>query len=94
MAAAACTIVAALALVACAGPAQGESWKVVDEARAGSMPWSVTVSPDGATLWIAMVGLKNRDNVWRFDAASLEAGETSRYRGHAVEAALTAHACW
>ncbi len=81
------TIVVAVIVLA-TSPAAAEGWKVTREVRAGSMPWSVTVSADGARLWVSMVGLRNRDNVWRYDAATLEVEAKSSFRGHAVESRL------
>lgn len=83
--------VAAVALICSfAGAARADGWRVESETNTGSMPWSVTVSPEGATLWVAMVGLKDRDNVWRYDASTLEVQAKSKYRGHAVETILVA----
>lgn len=83
-------IVAAL-LVILPVPAVAEPvWEVVARVDTGSMPWGVTVSADGADLYVTHVGQKDRDNVRRLDAATLELEARAKFRGHAVESALTA----
>ena len=76
---------------AMAGTAVADSWTVTRKVRTGSMPWSVTVSADGTNLWVSMVGLKDRDNVWRYDAETLEVEAKSSFPGHAVESKLIAN---
>jgi len=72
------------------GTATADSWKVARKVPAGSMPWSVTVSADGEHLWVSMVGFKDRDNVWRYDAEALTVEAKSSFPGHAVESELIA----
>ncbi len=69
----------------------GQSWRLVGRVSTASMPWSVTVSPDGGSLYVAHVGVgkRHRDNVWRYDARTLEVEARSVFRGHAVEAVFT-----
>jgi YVTN family beta-propeller protein len=67
----------------------GSRWAVIDRAETGSMPWSVTTSADGATLYVAHVGEKDHDNVRRYDAATLDVEARAKFRGHAVESALS-----
>jgi YVTN family beta-propeller protein len=83
-----CIAAAVFALCAFASVGIADQWREDGDARAGSMPWSVTVSADGDTLWVSMVGLRNRDNVWRYDADTLEVKAKASYRGHAVESVL------
>lgn len=69
-------------------PTTADTWSVTRKARTGSMPWSVTVSADGSQLWVSMVGHRDRDNVWRYDAGSLKVLAKSSFFGHAVESEL------
>lgn len=69
-------------------------WQVVARADTGSMPWGVTVSADGAELYVTHVGQKDRDNVRRYDAATLEEEARAKFRGHAVESALDGTTLW
>jgi YVTN family beta-propeller protein len=69
-------------------------WQVVARADTGSMPWGVTVSADGADLYVTHVGQKDRDNVRRYDAATLEEEARAKFRGHAVESALAGTTLW
>jgi YVTN family beta-propeller protein len=52
------------------------------------MPWSVTVSSDGQDLYVSLVGDRDRNNVWRYDAETLEVQARSLFEGHAVESEL------
>jgi YVTN family beta-propeller protein len=52
------------------------------------MPWSVTISPNGKQLYVSMVGLRDRDNVWLYDAGTLKVQAKSQFDGHAVESRL------
>jgi YVTN family beta-propeller protein len=69
-------------------------WEVVARVDTGSMPWGVTVSADGAELYVTHVGQKDRDNVRRYDAATLEVEAVARFKGHAVESALDGGTLW
>jgi YVTN family beta-propeller protein len=69
--------------------AELERWTVVDRVKTGSMPWGVSTSADGATLYVTHVGEKDRDNVRRYDAETLDVTARARFRGHAVESALS-----
>ena len=70
------------------------SWQVVARADTGSMPWGVTVSADGTDVYVTHVGQKDRDNVRRYDAATLEVEAKARFKGHAVESALDGATLW
>jgi YVTN family beta-propeller protein len=63
-------------------------WQVVARTDTGSMPWGVTVSADGDAIYVTHVGQKDRDNVRRYQAATLAEKARARFRGHAVESAL------
>lgn len=69
----------------------GARFVLAHRVRTASMPWSVTPSPDGRSLYVAHVGVgkRHRDNVWRYDAESLEVKAKSAFPGHAVEIAVT-----
>lgn len=71
-------------------PAWGDNWEFTRSVRTGSMPWSVTVSADGAQLWVSMVGRRDHENVWRYDADTLKVEAKSSFIGHAVESELVA----
>ncbi len=68
----------------------GEHWRLRARRPVASMPWSVTVSADGKSVYVAHVGVgkRHRDNVWRIDADTLEVRARSAFRGHAAESAL------
>lgn len=70
------------------------SWEVVARADTGSMPWGVTVSADGADVYVTHVGQKNRDTVRRYDAATLDVEAKASFKGHAVESALDGATLW
>lgn len=70
------------------GLASADTWEVSKVARTGSMPWSVTVSSDGHDLYVSLVGDRDRNNVWRYDADTLELQARSLFEGHAVESEL------
>jgi YVTN family beta-propeller protein len=70
------------------------SWQIVARAETGSMPWGVTVSADGADVYVTHVGQKDRDNARRYDAATLEVEAVARFKGHAVESALDGATLW
>ncbi|MEM9493767.1 MAG: cytochrome D1 domain-containing protein [Myxococcota bacterium] len=61
------------------------TWQVTRTARTKSMPWGVSVSRDGARVYVTHVGMRGRDNVYRYDADTLEVQARSRFPGHAVE---------
>lgn len=54
------------------------------------MPWGVSFSPDGARLYVTHVGLRDHDNVWRYDRTTLEVKAAAKFPGHAVESVSTA----
>lgn len=62
-------------------------WRVVGRVKTSSMPWSVSATE--TSLYVAHVGRKDRDNVWRYDAETLEVVARSRFPGHGVETSLT-----
>lgn len=64
------------------------AWQIGVIVETGSMPWGVTVSPDGATVYVTHVGQKDRDTVRRLDAASLDTEARAAFDGHAVESEL------
>lgn len=62
-------------------------WRLQRSVATASMPWSVRPSPDGASLYVAHVGVgkRHRDNVWRYDAGTLKVEARAAFRGHGVE---------
>ena len=63
-------------------------YRLAQVERTGSMPWGVTLSADGAQLYVTHVGYRDHDNVWRLRAADLQRAAASRFPGHAVESIL------
>jgi YVTN family beta-propeller protein len=63
----------------------GSRWRLVATVRTGSMPWGVSVTSDGTAVYVTHVGYKDHDNVYRYDAASLEVTARAQFLGHAVE---------
>ncbi len=49
------------------------------------MPWGVSVAGNGAYVYVTHVGMRGRDNVYKFDATTLEIVAKARFPGHAVE---------
>lgn len=74
------------------GPyAPGEPVLVVEQRlRTGSLPKSVEVSPDGAHVWVANFGWKDRSNVWRWRTHDLERDGEIVFPGNAVESLFSA----
>ncbi|MCG8424304.1 MAG: beta-propeller fold lactonase family protein [Proteobacteria bacterium] len=84
-------LVAAVTMAIAAGteqPGWSEEWRVIRKIRTRSMPWSVTVASNGAHLYVAHVGLRGRDNVYRYDTATFELVARARFSGHAVESVV------
>lgn len=85
-----CWLVALFLLAASATAADrarpAARWRVIEQARTGSMPWGV-IARDG-NVYVAHVGYSGRDNVYRYDAR-LAVAAAARFPGHAVELALT-----
>ena len=67
----------------------GPRLRVVQHVRTGIQPKSVEVSPDGRQVWVANFGRPDRDNVFVYDAESLERIGTVEFVGNAVETAFT-----
>jgi len=68
----------------------GPRLHVVQHVRTGIQPKSVEVSPDGSRVWVANFGRPDRDNVFVYDAESLEHVGTVEFEGNAVETAFSA----
>ncbi len=68
----------------------GPRLHVVQRVRTGIQPKSVEVSPDGRHVWVANFGRRNRDNVFVYDAETLEQVGTVEFEGNAVETAFSA----
>jgi len=67
----------------------GPRLRVVTHVRTGVQPKSVAVSPDGSRVWVANFGRPDRDNVFVYDADTLEHVGTVEFEGNAVEIAFT-----
>jgi YVTN family beta-propeller protein len=61
--------------------------KLVETRRVatGPLPKSVEVAPDGNTIWVCNFGQVNVDNLWVYDAKSLERIAVVKFKGNAVE---------
>ena len=68
----------------------GPRLRVVEHVRTGIQPKSVEVSPDGRRVWVANFGRPDRDNVFVYDAQTLEHVGTVEFEGNAVETAFSA----
>ena len=68
----------------------GPRLRVVTSVRTGIQPKSVEVSPDGRQVWVANFGRPDRDNVFVYDAETLEHVGTVEFEGNAVETAFSA----
>lgn len=68
----------------------GPQLRVVQHVRTGIQPKSVEVSPDGRRVWVANFGLRDHDNVFVYDAETLERVGTVEFAGNAVETAFSA----
>ena len=62
-----------------------DEWRAATQTRTRSMPWGVSVAVDGAHVYVTHVGMRGRDTVFRYDAATLELVAKARFPGHAVE---------
>jgi YVTN family beta-propeller protein len=51
----------------------------------GPLPKSVEVAPDGKTIWVCNFGQVNVDNMWIYDATSLQRLAVVKFKGNAVE---------
>jgi len=61
---------------------------VATRVKTGVQPKSVTVSPDGAQLWVCNFGFSGRKNVYVYDADTLERIAMVEFEGNAVETAF------
>ena len=61
--------------------------KLVETRRVstGPLPKSVEVAPDGKTIWVCNFGQVNVDNLWVYDAETLERIAVVKFQGNAVE---------
>ncbi|MCB9614150.1 MAG: YncE family protein [Sandaracinus sp.] len=93
-------LVLALALLPSVGTSQprtpvyrtspgGPALRVVGEVRTGVQPKSVEVSPDGRRVWVCNFGQLDRDNVWVYDAETLDRVGVVEFAGNAVETAFS-----
>ena len=67
----------------------GPSLRVVARARTDLLPKSVAISPDGTRAVVCNFGRADHDNVWIYDAMTLERVGSVDFPGNAVEAAFT-----
>ena len=97
--------VLALSGLPCDGPAYGESGprrrpapsttvgapllRIADQARTGSQPKSVYVSPDGSRVYVCNFGRPNQDNIRVHNATSLDLIGTIEFEGNCVELAFS-----
>ena len=63
----------------------GVQLEVTRRVATGPLPKSVEVSPDGKTIWVCNFGQVNVDNMWVYDAQSLERLAVIKFKGNAVE---------
>jgi YVTN family beta-propeller protein len=70
--------------------AGGPRLEIVARADTGSQPKSVNVSPDGSRVVVCNFGYRDHDNVWVYNAQTLEHVGTINFRGNAVETAFSA----
>jgi YVTN family beta-propeller protein len=61
---------------------------VAARVKTGVLPKSVTVSPDGAQLWVCNFGYSGRKNVYVYDSATLAHIGMVEFEGNAVETAF------
>ncbi|MEZ4339054.1 MAG: YncE family protein [Sandaracinaceae bacterium] len=66
----------------------GPRLRVVTHVRTGIQPKSVEVTPDGRHVWVANFGRPDRENVFVYDAETLEHVGTVEFEGNAVEIAF------
>ena len=65
----------------------GPELSVITRAATGVQPKSVSVSPDGRRVVVCNFGRPDRDNVFVYDAETLEHTGTVTFAGNAVESA-------
>ncbi|MFO7567670.1 MAG: YncE family protein [Enhygromyxa sp.] len=61
---------------------------VAARVKTGIQPKSVTLSPDGAQLWVCNFGFSGRKNVYVYDSTTLERIAKVEFEGNAVETAF------
>ncbi len=61
----------------------------VNRAQTGSQPKSVNVSPDGSRLVVCNFGFRDHDNVYVYNAQTLDHVGTVNFQGNAVETAFS-----
>lgn len=71
------------------GRMAGPVLRVAKVVASGVQPKSVAVSPDGARVYVCNFGRPDRDNVFVYDAYSLDHVGTIEFEGNAVEAAFS-----
>jgi YVTN family beta-propeller protein len=62
--------------------------EVAARVKTGVQPKSVTMSPDGAQLWVCNFGYSGRKNVYVYDSTNLERVARVEFEGNAVETAF------
>lgn len=67
----------------------GPRLQIVNQADTGSQPKSVSVSPDGTRVFVCNFGYRDHDNLWVFDAQTLDHVGTISFQGNAVETAFS-----
>lgn len=68
----------------------GPRLRVAAVAETGVLPKSVNVSPDGSRVVVCNFGRPDSDNVWVYDAETLEHVGSVSFPGNAVESAFSA----
>ncbi len=63
--------------------------RIVGQARTSVQPKSVELSPDGSRVWVCNFGRVDEDNVYVYDADSLERVGKVEFPGNAVETAFS-----
>ena len=83
-------LVSFLSLLAVPAFAAPPRLEVLERIDTGSQPKGVSVSPDGSRIYVTIFGRPHHDNVWVFDARSLQRIGTVSFQGNAVES-LSSH---
>lgn len=63
--------------------------RIADQARTGSQPKSVYVSPDGSRVYVCNFGRPDQDNIRVYNATSLAQVGTIEFEGNCVELAFS-----
>ena len=70
-------------------PFGGTYFRLWGTAFTGSQPKGVSVSPDGARVFVTNTGYHDKKNVDRFDPATLKVVATAEFKGNAIESVVS-----